>query len=69
MRQGIFNELMQLKRDSKINTVFTKDGTVFVVISREGRPRLLRSNTVLERLSQQLAESAINLFVLKATRI
>ena len=69
MRQGIFNELMQLKRDSKINTVFTKDGTVFVAINREDRPRPVRSNTVLERLSQQLAESAINLFVLKASRI
>ena len=57
MRQRIYSELMQLKWSNKISTVFTKDGTVFVVVGRRDRPRPVRSDVALERLSRQLAES------------
>ena len=58
VRQRIYNELMQLKWNNKVNTVFTKDGTVFVVVGERDRPRPVRSEATLERLSRHLAESA-----------
>ena len=57
MRQRIYSELMQLKWSNKISTVFTKDGTVFVVVGQRDRPRPVRSDVALERLSRQLADS------------
>ena len=55
-RQQIFNKLMQLKREDKVSTVFTRDGTVFVVVGQRGRPRPVRSEVALERLTRELAE-------------
>ena len=55
-RQQIFNGLMQMKRESKVSTVFTRDGTVFVVVDRRDRPRPVRSDAALERLARELAE-------------
>lgn len=57
-RQRLFNEIIQLKRNNRINTVFTKEGTVFVVVSHGDRPRPVRSDVALERLMQYLAEQA-----------
>ena len=58
LRQHLFNELMQLKRENKINTVFTRDGTVYIVVGQQDRPRPVRSDAALERLRRQLEESA-----------
>ena len=33
-RQRIFNDMLQVKRNKQISTVFTKEGTVFVVVGR-----------------------------------
>ena len=55
-RQQIFSELMQLKREDRISTVFTRDGTVFVVIGQRDRPRPVRSDVALRRLTRELAE-------------
>lgn len=55
-RQRLYNELMQLKRDDKLSTVFTRDGTVFAVVGRNDRPRPVRSDAALESLCRQLAE-------------
>ena len=57
-RQRLFNEMMQLKRNNRVNTVFTKEGTVVVVVSHGDRPRPVRSDAALERLMQYLAEQA-----------
>ena len=60
LRQHIFNELMQLKRDNRISTVFTRDGTVYIVIGQQDRPRPVRSDAALERLRRQLEESTVD---------
>ena len=57
-RQQIFNKLMQLKREGKVSTVFTRDGDVHVVIGERDRPRPVRSDAALERLSREVAELA-----------
>ena len=60
LRQHLFNELMQLKRDNKISTVFTRDGTVYTVVGQQDRPRPVRSDAALERLRRQLEESTVD---------
>ena len=60
VRQWLFNELMKLKRNSLISTVFTREGTVFVVTSQHDRPRPVRSEAALERLWRHLAEQSAN---------
>ena len=55
-RQRIFNDMLQLKRSRQISTVFTKEGTVFVVVDRGDRPRPVRSEAAVERLVQLLSE-------------
>ena len=55
-RHGIFKELMQLKRQGWVSTVFTRDGTVFVVVEQRDRPRPVRTLEALERLVRSLAE-------------
>ena len=59
-RQRIFNDMLQLKRNKKIHTVFTKEGTVFVVIDRMDRPRPVRTEAAVERLVQVLSERTAN---------
>ena len=59
-RQWLFNELLKLKRGSHINTVFTREGTVFVVTSQQDRPRPVRSEAALERLRRHLTERPAN---------
>ena len=56
-RQGIYQELMQLKRTNHISTVFTRDGISFVVVDQHSRPRPIRSLAALERLTQTLDET------------
>ena len=56
-RQGIFQELMQLKRRRQIHTVFTREGISFVVVDQKDRPRPIRTLAALERLIQVLSES------------
>ena len=56
-RQGIFQELMQLKRRRQIHTVFTREGVAFVVVDQNDRPRPVRTLAALERLIQVLSES------------
>ena len=56
-RQKIFNDLLQLKRENKVTSVFTRDGAVFVVVDRRDRPRPVRSDVALERLARELAET------------
>ena len=56
-RQSIFQELMQLKRNNRISTVFTRDGIAFVIVSQRDRPRPIRTLLALERLIQALSES------------
>ena len=55
-RHGIFKELMQLKRQGWVSTVFTRDGTVFVVVEQRDRPRPVRTLEALERLVRSLTE-------------
>ena len=55
-RQNIFNQLLQMKREDMISTVFTRDGAIFVVTDQRDRPRPVRSDAALERLSRELAE-------------
>ena len=55
-RQQIFSNLLQMKRENKVSTVFTRDGTVFVVVDRRDRPRPVRSDAALGRLARELAE-------------
>ena len=55
-RQQLFNKLMQLKREDRISTVFTRDGTVFAVVGERDRPCPVRSDVALERLIRDLAE-------------
>ena len=55
-RQQIFNKLIQLKREDRVSTVFTRDGTVFVVVGQRDRPRPVRSEVALERLTREVAE-------------
>ena len=57
-RQRIFNETLQLKRNRQLNTVFTRDGTVFVVVDQRDRPRPVRSEAAVERLVRYLSERA-----------
>ena len=57
-RQRIFNETLQLKRNRQLNTVFTRDGTVFVVVDQRDRPRPVRSEAAVERLVKYLSERA-----------
>ena len=59
-RQRIFNDMLQLKRNKQISTVFTKEGTVFVVVDRGDRPRPVRSDAAVERLVQLLTERDAN---------
>ena len=59
-RQRIFSELMQLKRDKRVSTVFTREGTVFVVVNQRDRPRPVRSDVALDRLVRHLAELGVN---------
>ena len=54
-RQKLFNSLLQLKRENQVSTVFTRDGAVFVVVDRRDRPRPVRSDAALERLTRELA--------------
>ncbi|KAF0303637.1 hypothetical protein FJT64_002867 [Amphibalanus amphitrite] len=49
---------MQLKREGKVNTVFTRDGVVHVVIGERDRPRPVRCDAALERISREVAELA-----------
>ena len=55
-RQHLFNKLMLLKREGKVSTVFTRDGTVYVVVGQRDRPRPVRCEAALERLSRDVAE-------------
>ena len=55
-RQQIYSSLMQMKRENKVSTVFTRDGTVFVAVDRRSRPRPVRSDAALERLARELDE-------------
>ena len=57
-RQQIFNKLIQLNREDRVSssTVFTRDGTVFVVVGQRDRPRPVRSEVALERLTRAVAE-------------
>ena len=55
-RQKIFNDLLQLKRENKVTSVFTRDGAVFVIVDRRDRPRPVRSDVAQERLTRELAE-------------
>lgn len=55
-RQQIFSKLMQLKREDRISTVFTRDGTVFAVMGQRDRPRPVRSEVALQRLTRELIE-------------
>ena len=57
-RQRLFNEVLQLKRQNRVSTVFTREGIVFVATSQRDRPRPVRSDVGLERLMQHLAEHA-----------
>lgn len=55
-RQRIFNELVYQKKNKQISTMFTKEGTVFVVVSQRDRPRPVRSEAALQRLYQHLVQ-------------
>ena len=55
-RQSIFQELTQLKRQGWVSTVFTRDGTVYVVENQRDRPRPVRSLAALERLIKTLSQ-------------
>ena len=55
-REDIFQRLMQLKRQRQINTVFTRDGNVFIVVTQGDRPRPVRTLAALERVIQVLSE-------------
>ena len=57
-RQRMFNDLLQLKRASQITNVFTREGTVFVVVDQRDRPRPVRSEAAMERLLHFLSERA-----------
>ena len=57
-RQKIFNELLQFKMARQVSAVFTRDGTVFVVVGQRDRPRPVRTEAAVERLVQQLLESS-----------
>ena len=59
-RQKIFNELMQFKMAQQVNSVFTRDGTVFVVVGQRDRPRPVRSEAAVERIVQLLLETESN---------
>ena len=54
-RQTIFNQLMQMKQNNMISTVFTRNGTVFAVADQRDRPRPVRGGAELERLCRELA--------------
>ena len=57
-RQRMFNDLLQLKRANQITNVFTREGTVFVVVGQRDRPRPVRSEAAMERLLHFLSERA-----------
>ena len=59
MRLNIFNRLMQMKRDDMVSAVFTRDGTVFVAVGQQDRPRAVRGDAALERLCRELAEAGV----------
>ena len=56
-RQKLFNELMQFKMAQQVSTVFTKDGTVFVIVGWGDRPRPVRGEAAMERLIRNLMET------------
>ena len=59
-RQKIVNELMQFKMAHQVNSVFTRDGTVFVVVGQRDRPQPVRSEAAVERIVQLLLETESN---------
>ena len=56
LRENIFQRLMQLKRQKQINTVFTRDGIAFIIVTQGDRPRPVRTLAALERVVQILSE-------------